>query len=195
MTPPESRSVLNRLLHLLRAPSIWIIAGLLITGLLLIRWIAGMGGPQAFSDRFGNVAPLVTVPVHIIVALTPFPSDAIAVANGSLYGLLTGVLLNWLGWWIAALLEFQLGRRTRKDFEWDHQRDRLPNWLTRLPVDHPLFLIGARQVPWLGGHVTTFLPGAAGVSWHRFWWCAAVGIVPSSILMASIGAGLVKLAT
>jgi uncharacterized membrane protein YdjX (TVP38/TMEM64 family) len=192
MTPSEPRNSFLRWLH---APSVWIIAGLLIIGFMLVHWIGKMGGPQVFSERFGKVAPLVTVPVHIIVAVTPFPSDAIAIANGSLYGLVPGIGLNWVGWWIAALLEFQLGRRTRHDFEWDQQRERLPRLFQRLPVDHPLFLIGARQVPWLGGHVTTFLPGAAGVSWHRFWWCAAVGIVPSSILMASIGAGLVKLVT
>lgn len=192
---PESPGPTNRLLRMICAPSVWMIVGFLVAGYLLVHWIASMGGPQVFMERYGKTAPLVTVPTHIIVAVTPFPSDAIAIANGSLYGILLGVVLNWSGWWTAALIEFQLGRRASKDFHWEGQRDRLPRWLRRLPIEHPLFLIGARQIPWLGGHVTTFLPGATGVSWRRFLWCAAVGIVPSSILMACIGAGLVQLAS
>lgn len=188
----ESQPPSGAIVKLARAPSVWIIIGFLIAGFFLIRWIASIGGPEVFSERFGRVAPLITLPAHIIVALTPFPSDAIAIANGALYGFVSAVFLNWFGWWLAALLEFQLGRRTRRDFHWDDQRDRLPAWLRRLPIEAPAFLILARQIPWLGGHVTTFLPGAAGVAYRRFWWCAAVAVIPGSVLMAAIGAGLVQ---
>lgn len=186
---------MTQLLRVLRAPTLWIIVAIVIAGLILIRWIASLGGAEAFAERFGSVAALVTVPVHVIIAVTPFPSDPIAIANGSLYGWLYGACLNWIGWGIAAVVEFQLGRRAREDFNLEQQVSQLPSWLQRLPVDHPVFLIGARQIPWLGGHVTTFLPGAAAVRWKRFLWCAAVGIVPSSILMAAIGAGLVQIMT
>jgi uncharacterized membrane protein YdjX (TVP38/TMEM64 family) len=125
--------------------------------------------------------------------MTPVPSDFISIANGAAYGFLLGTGLSWLGWWLAALAEFGLGWWARKDFDLTTSLDRLPDWLRRFPVGHPVFLIGARQVPWLGGHITSFVPGAAGVGLRRYVWCSAIAIVPGAIVMAGIGAGLVKL--
>jgi uncharacterized membrane protein YdjX (TVP38/TMEM64 family) len=128
-----------------------------------------------------------------VLAITPFPSDVIAIANGALYGFARGAALSWLAWWIAALAQFGLARWVRRDLDLERHRDRLPRWLQRFPVDHPLFLIGGRLVPWIGGHVTTLLPGAAGVAPSRFAWCSAIAIVPGSIVMPAIGAGIMKL--
>ena len=143
---------------------------------------------------YGLAAIAITLPTHIILALTPFPSDVIGIANGALYGLTTGTMLSWIGWWISALFEFSIGRRARHDFELGQQADRLPRFLRELPIDHPLYLICVRQVPWLGMHVGSFIPGAGGVPWKRFLWCSAIGAVPGSFLTTAIGAGIVQLA-
>jgi uncharacterized membrane protein YdjX (TVP38/TMEM64 family) len=90
------------------------------------------------------------------------------------------------------LVEFGLGCCARKDFQLDESIERLPGWLRRLPIDHPCFLIGARQIPWIGGHVTSFLPGAAGVRVKRYAWCSAIAVVPGAIVMSAIGAGLMR---
>ena len=175
------------------SPTVQAILGLLVLGVILIRWIGLMGGPEAVRERYGYAAPMVSVPIHIVLAVTPFPSDIVAITNGAFYGFKLGALLSWIAWWIAALLEFGLGRLARKDFRLESKVDQLPNWLQRFPVDHPVFLIGARQIPWIGGHVTTIVPGAAGVQLGRFLWCSAVAIVPGSIVMPAIGAGLIRL--
>ena len=88
---------------------------------------------------------------------------------------------------------FFLGRRLRGDFDLEPQLQRLPRFLRRFPVDHPAFLILARQVPWAGGHLTTLVPGAMGVPFLRNAWCNAIGIVPAAILTAGAGAGLLAL--
>jgi len=163
-----------------------------LLGYFSLQWIHSLGGPEEFRRQFGWTAPLVTVPVQAIVAVSPFPSDLFCVGNGALYGFAFGTVLNWLGWWIAALIEFGLGRRAAKDFDIEAMRGKLPRWLGRFPFDSPAFLILSRQVLYIGGHVSTFVPGAAGVSWRRFSWCSAVAILPSSILMAGIGAGLIS---
>jgi uncharacterized membrane protein YdjX (TVP38/TMEM64 family) len=129
----------------------------------------------------------------MVLAISPFPSDLVAIGNGAFYGLVLGTVFSWLAWWGAALMEFGLGRRVRKDFELDANLDRIPGWLQQFPLNHPAFLIGVRQVPWLGGHVGSFLPGAVGVRLRRYCWCSAIGVIPGSILMAAIGAGLVTL--
>ena len=101
--------------------------------------------------------------------------------------------LNWLGWWLASHLEFFLGRRLRGDFDIERKLERLPRWLRRFPVEHPVFLIFARQVPWAGGHLTTLVPGAMGVPFFRSAWCNAIAIIPAAILTAGLGAGLLAL--
>ncbi len=176
--------------RLLRSPTVWIFAGIVILGLLVVQWLNELGGPQVFRERYGGFAPLVTVGVHIILALTPFPSDVMAMANGVLYGFWLGVCLTWLGWVLAGILEFALGRRARHDFCLDTALSKAPGWIRHFPVSHPVYLLASRQIPWLGGHVSTFVPGAAGVSWSRFLWCSALAIIPSSILMTGIGAGI-----
>ena len=70
---------------------------------------------------------------------------------------------------------------------------RSPERLRRFPVGHPFFIIGARYVPYAGGHLSTLLPGALRVDLVRFAWCTAIAIVPSSLVVAAVGAGLLFL--
>jgi len=167
--------------------------GLCGVAFLLTRWVNAHGGPTAVWERFGLFAPAVSVPVQAFVAVTPFPSDVLCVANGTVYGFWRGAFFSWIGWYIAALVEFGIGRRARVDFPVDDWLARLPECLQRFPVAHPAFLIGARFVPWAGGHISTLVPGATGVGAGRFAWCAAIAIIPPSILMAGLGAGLLAL--
>ena len=177
----------------IRSPTLYLIFGLLLLGVILAHWVTANGGLADLREDLGPAAPWATVPVHVVLAITPFPSDLVAIGNGAFYGLVLGTAFSWLAWWVAALLEYGLGRRARKDFELDANLDRIPGWLQQFPVDHPVFLIGVRQVPWLGGHLGSIVPGAAGVKLRRYSWCSAIGVIPGSILMAAIGAGLVAL--
>jgi len=169
------------------------ILAVVLLGAALSRWVVSVGGLETFRESYGVAAPLATVPIHVVLAITPFPSDVVSIANGAFYGFPVGVGLSWLAWWVAALLEFGLGRRTRTDFDLGSSVSRMPGWLRRFPVDHPAFLIGGRLVPWLGGHVTSFVPGAAGVKLFRYAWCSAIAVVPGAIVMPAIGAGLMNL--
>jgi uncharacterized membrane protein YdjX (TVP38/TMEM64 family) len=179
--------------RILRSQGVWLAGGLLLSAYLLVSWVESVGGPEAIRERYGLLAPAITSSIQILVAPTPFPSDVICIAQGALYGFWFALGLNWLGWWLASHLEFLLGRRLRGDFDIEVQMQRLPRWLRRFPVHHPVFLIFARQVPWAGGHLTTLVPGALGVPFLRSAWCNAIAIVPGAILTAGIGAGLLAL--
>ena len=176
--------------RLLNSPTVWIFAIVCVLGYLLLDWIDAKGGPEAVRQQYGIATPVVTVITQIILALTPFPSDVVPIANGMIFPFRTGVALSWFAWWLAALAEFALGRRARKDFCIDTALVRAPGWIQRFPISHPLYLILSRQIPWLGGHVSTFIPGAAGVSWRRYLWCSAIAIIPGAVVMTGIGAGL-----
>lgn len=54
-------------------------------------------------------------------------------------------------------------------------------------------LIGARKIPSIGVHITSFVPGASGVSPRRSVWRSAIAVIPGCIVMAAIGARLIKL--
>jgi uncharacterized membrane protein YdjX (TVP38/TMEM64 family) len=176
--------------RLFRSQVFYLVIGLCLVAFGLTRWVEYIGGPSSVWERFGLIAPAISVPVHAVVAVTPFPSDVLSVANGTVYGLWLGSFFSWLGWYIAAFIEFQIGRRARTDFPIEDWVGRLPKRLRQFPVDHPAFLIGSRFVPWAGGHISTLVPGAMNVDARRFAWCAAVAIAPPSFLMAAIGAGL-----
>ena len=166
--------------------------GLFIAAYAAALWTERIGGAQGIWSRYGALAPIISVPLHTVLAVSPIPSDAVPIANGPLYGLWLGAAFSWLGWYAAAFIQFGLGRRLGMDFELDSHRARMPPLLRRLPIAHPAYLIGARLLPWVGGHITTWLPGAAGVPLRRFAWCTALSIVPASVGWAYFGLLLIR---
>ncbi|MBB3206086.1 putative membrane protein YdjX (TVP38/TMEM64 family) [Rhodopirellula rubra] len=176
--------------RLIRSPVFYTILVILVAGWFTMQWLAENDIEQ-IRQTYGLNAVAILLPTHVLMALTPFPSDLFSIANGALYGVTIGTGLSWIGWYIAALIQFGLGRRARKDFDLEQEVNRIPSWLRGVPVEHPLYLIGIRQVPWLGMHIGSFVPGAAGVNWRRFLWCSAIGTFPGSLLMTAIGAGIV----
>ncbi len=179
--------------EIFRSKGLWFVVVLLITAYLLASWVESVGGPEGIRERYGVLAPVITSSIQILIAPTPIPSDVICIAQGALYGFWFALVLNWLGWWIASHIEFLLGRRLRDDFDLESRLERLPRWLRRFPVHHPVFLIFSRQIPWAGGHLSTLVPGAMGVPFLRCAWCNAIAIIPAAALMAGIGAGLIAL--
>jgi uncharacterized membrane protein YdjX (TVP38/TMEM64 family) len=156
----------------LRSPALHAVLALFLAAAGSAWWIESIGGAARVR--------------------APLPGDVVAIANGSLYGIALATALNWLGWYVAAFVQFSIGRRAARDFDLGEHLDRLPGFLRRFPVEHPAYLLIARLLPWAGGHVTTWIPGAAGVRVWRFAWCTAVAIVPASIGFSVVGAGAAR---
>lgn len=175
----------------LTSPTLYILVGLLVAGWAIFRWLAEQD-LETFRETYGWAAIAIIWPSHVMIALSPIPSDFVTIANGALFGVVIGTLMSWAAAWCAAMLQFGIGRRARLDFHLDRHRRQLPERVRNLPVGHPVYLIGVRQIPWLGMHVGSFVPGAAGVSWRRFICCSAIGAIPGALLMAAIGAGIVR---
>ncbi|MGI9589909.1 MAG: TVP38/TMEM64 family protein [Myxococcota bacterium] len=192
-TPSRTKQAGRLVSALLRSPALYWIAAILVGGAILASWVEAVGGPEAIHARFGTLAPLVTGTVQLVLAPTPIPTDLICIAHGTLYGFFFASVLNWLGWWLGSLVEFAIGRRIGADLDLAASADRVPGWLRRFPVDHPIYLIGSRQVPVVGSHLSTSVPGAVGVPFHRVAWCSAIGVIPGAAFFAAIGAGLLQL--
>jgi uncharacterized membrane protein YdjX (TVP38/TMEM64 family) len=166
-----------------------------VVGVLALGWasweLLDSIGAEALMRSLGPIAPLVSIPIHVALSATPFPSEIVGLANGAVYGLWFGTVCSWLGWWWGALVEYEVARRGASDVEHRVEVDRLPRWLRRFPVGHPFFLIVGRQLPF-GFHVVNLLAGAARVSRARFVFCAAISNLAYGLLATAMGAGLVS---
>jgi probable HAF family extracellular repeat protein len=138
---------------------------------------AGATTQRAFLWRDGAMAPLGD--------FVPW-----SVLNGSMFGLWLGAFTTWLSWMGSASAQYAIGRRTAQDLDWDAKVARLPAWLRRLPISHPVFLIVARQFPLMAGPINV-AAGAARVSFFRVLWCTAIGVLPAALFLAAVGVGIV----
>lgn len=190
-TTPSPRQSPDRLaLRLLRSPGL---RGLLLLGLAswaLLYSLDAMGGAASVRERWGLAAAAILVPVHAVVAVSPFPSEVVALMHGAIYGFALGWAFTWAGWLLGAGLEYGLFRRIASDVGASGSA-RLPTWLARFPVQHPLFLILGRLIPF-GNHAVNALAGSCRVPPWRFAWASALAFLPFSALVAGISSGLVS---
>jgi uncharacterized membrane protein YdjX (TVP38/TMEM64 family) len=176
------------LLRLLRSRGFRGLTVLLGLGWLLIHVLERVGGPDAVRAEYGLATAAILVPAQAVAAVTPFPSELIAVVHGAVYGLALGSVFTWTGWMLGALLEYFLFRRIASDVGGAAFTARLPGWLRRFPADHPVFLIGGRLVPF-GNHVVNAMAGSRGVALWRFSWATAIALVPFSVFVSAIASG------
>jgi uncharacterized membrane protein YdjX (TVP38/TMEM64 family) len=165
--------------------------GLAAFAWILHRWLEASGGPEVLTDRYGLLAAAILVPVQAIVAFVPLLGEMIALTNAALYGFWLGALLSWVAWMAASVLQYGVVRRTVSDFDLDATYQRLPRWMRRFPVSHPVFLIGVR-IPF-GGPIVNTAAGVFRVSLWRHLWCAAVGIAPRAMFFAGLGVGALRI--
>ena len=172
-----------------RSVRLLVLVGLLGWGLLhALEW---MGGPAEIRSDYGLAAAALLVPAQAVVAVSPVPGEVIALAYVSIYGYALGCGFAWAGWMLGAGLEYALYRRAAAELGELEGLERLPVWLRRLPVEHPVFLIAGRWVPLCGTHLVNAMAGAYRVPLWRFTWTSALGLVPASILIATIAEGIV----
>jgi len=165
------------------------IAAVIAGGAALAFWMRSSGGAELMREQLGPAAALIIVPLQAVVAVSPFPSEVIALVTCTFYGFWGGALLAWSAWMLAALLQYELVRRTAQDFDFEHARRRFPKRLRDLPASHPAFLIVGRWLPY-GAHVVNSLAGAYEVPVTRHLWCAAVSLVPPSLIISALANGL-----
>ncbi|GIW40342.1 MAG: hypothetical protein KatS3mg076_0919 [Candidatus Binatia bacterium] len=181
-TPPLwRRAVRSRALHVFLL--------LFGFGFLFVKFLGSQERLEAFRSELGLLAPILTIPVHAVVAISPFPSEVIAFANGIVYGFWRGALLSWLGWMAAAFLHYGLVRWLASDLDVRGWLERAPAWLRRFPAHHPVFLIAGRWVPY-GPQLVCTVAGAYGVPFVRFAWCTGVSIVPVAFFFATLATGV-----
>ena len=105
--------------RILRSRGLLGIVAVVAAGGLLAAWMRSFGGAELMREQLGPLAALVIIPLQAVVAVSPFPSEVIALVTCTFYGFWGGALLAWCAWFVAAFLQYERGRRMARDFDCD----------------------------------------------------------------------------
>ena len=108
-----------------------------------------------------------------------------------MFGLWLGTAVNVGSSLLTAVIRYTTTRHVASRIDLQHARTRLPDWLARLPVGHPLFQLCVRQFP-MGATIVDLSSAATGVSRARHHAFAIIGSLPGGALFAAVGAGLIS---
>jgi uncharacterized membrane protein YdjX (TVP38/TMEM64 family) len=146
---------------------------------------------EEIIDAWGPWGILISVALMVLHSFVPFPAEFLAMANGMLYGPVLGTFVTWLGAMLGALLAFGLsrwlGRRFVERMFAGQQLHRIEAWTDERAV-HWVFL--ARFVPVIAFNLVNYAAGLTRIGWWTFTWTTAVGIIPMTALMVTMGASV-----
>ena len=103
-----------------------------------------------------------------------------------------GVAEAALGNTIAALFEYQIGKTVGDVVTFEEIKKKLPLGLSKLPVDSPLFLLGARSIP-AGSRAFSVVCGAYQVPMPTYLWTTSVMYFVTSAFLAYGGSKLINI--
>jgi uncharacterized membrane protein YdjX (TVP38/TMEM64 family) len=145
---------------------------------------------RLWIQRAGWWGPLLAIALYVLLSLTPIPSDPLTIVAVVLYGPWVGFFISWIGNNAAGFVEYSIAKNVETALNVDYHK--LPDWISRFPVNSAWFLIGIRFVPAVGGKVVAIMAGMYKVSWRRFIWTTMVANLIGSALWVLGGVGLIK---
>jgi uncharacterized membrane protein YdjX (TVP38/TMEM64 family) len=175
----------GRVTSLRRLAGVALLAGSFVLAALVIRYQPMV---ETIIRQIGPPAYPLAVIVFAIVAAAPFSvTDALAIMNGALFGPVWGSVVNAVGLVIASVLGYWLNRQAGDLLDLDAMLARLPEWVKRLRVGSPQFLIAVRIIPGFGGTMATATAAALRVPiWiHTLTMCVVA--VPICTVLAIFG--------
>ncbi|MEL6343588.1 MAG: VTT domain-containing protein [Myxococcota bacterium] len=126
---------------------------------------------------------LLSLGMMALAALSAFPAEAVALANGMVYGPLLGTAMTWSGAMLGACLAYGVAR-------WMAPEPGPVLARIQAAADDPWALLTIRLIPLFPFFLVNYACGLAGVPRWRFVWTTAVGILPLSIVLSGVGEGL-----
>lgn len=168
-----------------RAEAFLIFLGSFVLAALVVRFRDAI---ELLLWTIGPLAYPLAIAVMAIVASAPFSvTDALAIMNGVIFGPLWGTVVNACGIVLAAIIGYQLARRTCTLLNIQQQIEKLPAWARRFPIGSPGFLVSVRIIPGLGGTVATQSAAAFRVPLFRHVWTMSIIAIPICTVLAIFG--------
>ncbi len=144
---------------------------------------------RTLIEQLGPWAPAMAIAAMIIVSFLPLPAQAVAVANGAVFGRLTGFILTWIGAMLAALIAFSLARWLgRPILNRVAPKGMLEGFERRVRRRGAPFLLLVRMIPFVPYTVVNYGSGLSPVTLRTFSWTTAIGMAPPIFAFVSVGA-------
>ena len=170
---------------------------------LVLAWWEFLYTPEFFADEpcfvelirsWGAWGAVGSVGLMILHSFVPFPAEALALANGMVYGAFWGSLVTWVGAMLGAMLAFACARVfgqpfVRRILPPKHWR-KIESWSGESAW---YSLLVARLIPVIAFNLINYAAGLTTVSFWTFFWTTAIGILPLTILMGVLGENMLEL--
>lgn len=137
-------------------------------------------------------AILISLVIYILFGFTFLPSVPLTLFIAVLIGPLQAALVAAIGNTIAALFEYQIGKTVGDVVAFEKHKQKLPFGLGKLPVDSPLFMLGARSIP-AGSRAFSVVCGAYQVPMPTYLWTTSLMYFVTSSFLAYGGSKLFEL--
>ena len=137
-------------------------------------------------------AIVISLVIYVLFGFTFLPSVPLTLFIAVLIGPFQAAVVAAIGNTIAALFEYHIGKTVGDVVSFEEVRKKLPFGLHKLPVDSPLFLLGARSIP-AGSRAFSVVCGAYQVPMVSYLWTTTTMFFLSSLFLAYGGTELIKL--
>ena len=168
-------------------------------GLFLILAIAIWGSLRFDFEEIKPIirqnqsqAILISLIIYVLFGFTFLPSVPLTLFIAVLIGPFQAAVVAALGNTIAALFEYKIGKTVGDVVSFEDVRKKLPFGLNKLPVDSPLFLLGARSIP-AGSRAFSVVCGAYQVSMPTYLWTTFLMYFVTSAFLAYGGSKLINI--
>lgn len=149
-----------------------------------VRELILSSGPLGFG---------VSILLFGMLGATPIPSEPLTIFLSTIYGPLLATVATAIGNLLSALVEYLIGMKLGKLTNFKHWKQKLPFGLGNLPVDSPVFLLGARMLPGYGSKIVSLVAGFFHVPIGLYIWTTLVSTTFGAALTAYAGYGVLAL--
>lgn len=127
--------------------------------------------------------------LYVVACFVP-GTNGKALIVGWLLGVFIGTIVINLASTVAAFAMFTIARRCFHDFFRDRYASRLVSMDERVRESGGQYLFAIRMVPIVPFFIVNTLMGVSAMSCSTFWWATQLGMLPSNIAFAWLGASL-----
>jgi len=145
------------------------------------------------SVATGNPGWAIIIVIALMVAhnVMPVPAEVIAIAAGSILGLVPGFLAVWSGAMLGACFAFWMSRIWGRNLVSRFLPDACLDRLDQITAHNAWpALLGLRLIPIISFNLVNYSAGLTSVPWPTFVWTTAIGIVPIALLSVAVGANI-----
>lgn len=170
---------------------LFILSILLLAVILVIH--LDMTALEAFITKYKGLSVFIFLGIYALLGLTPIPSEPVTFLALNLNGPLLTILLVTAGNTLAAILEFFVGGNLGTLANFEQKKEKLPLKLRQLPVQSPVFLLGARAIPGFGPKFVSIASGVYRVPFTTYLWTAALSNLIGSTVIVLTMSGIITL--